>query len=432
MILTLLAGLLLTYEIYLTWQDNPLASQEQRVYYTRDLSSTQKGRNLRRLLEDREIQELPVRISTDCSVEQIHQSLIGANGILCINESQLWSDVTKHGVKINQLSELQAKTAIVGAVKGELEFRKSRVREQATRHFAEKLNLAGHDKVIHNSYTSTQLDSVGLKTQVDHIPSFHESMVALFVKESKNRPSDFAIPRLDSFYESHLPSEKPSQDSDEDGADFDGLFPSDMKPRKPIKRPFVPLVLDSNQPNDFNRDWGNPFNNKWKRSDIPGIPPMPDRPPNVPHVESGDNLMQGPPNGQKIRTIPPSVPGVAKIPLQFPYTIPMMPEQPPSPPTMPPNERNKKPGHHSSAVSLSEDLLQLRNYKFRENFDLIMRKLPTRFKYDGIRIKDRLKYIERAVNTTDIVLRDVAAVSLNPDILERAKVHIILCTDIVP
>ena len=414
MILTLLAGLLLTYEIYLTLLVNPLASQEQRVYYTRDLSSAQSVMNLKKLLEDREIQELSVQISTNCSVEQIHRSQVGGD-ILCINESQLWSDMSQHGVKISQLSDTQAKTAIISAVLEELESRKIRVREQVSRQFAEQIRVIGHNRAMHSTHTDSQQGSV-------KVPSFHESMVALFVEESKNRPSDFAIPRLDSYYESHLPREKPSQGKDDegDGDDFDGLFPSDMKPRKPVKRPFVPLVLDNNQPNDFNGDWGNPFNNKWKRSDIPGIPPMPGQPPNVPHIESGDNLLQRPPGDPKIQPVTPSgpsiQPGVPKISLKYPYTIPKMPDRPPSPPTV------HKPGHHSSALSRREDLLQLKGYKFRENFDLIMRKLPTRFKYDGIRIKDRLKYIERAVNATDVVLRDVATVSLNPDILERAKV----------
>jgi hypothetical protein len=421
MILTLLAGLLLTYEIHLTFLEIPLASQEQRVYYTRDFSSPQNKISLRKLLEEQEIQELSVQISTDCSVEQIHQSQIGSD-ILCINESQLWSDVSQRGIKINQLSDTQAKTAIVGAVLEELESRKTREREQLSRQFAERMNHIGHNRAMHSTHTVTQLDSLRIKSHdmannVEHIPSFHESMVASFVKESKNRPSDFAIPRLDFYYESHLPREKPSQGNDDgDGDDFIGLFPSDMKPRKPARRPFVPLVLDGNQANDFNGDWGNPFNNKWKRSDVPGIPPMPGRPPNVPHIESGDNLLHRPPDGQKIQTVSPSVP---KIPLKFPNTIPKMPDRPPSPPTMPPHHKS---GHHSSALSLNEDLLQLKGYKFRENFDLIMRKLPTRFKYDGIRIKDRLKYIERAVNGTDVVLRDMATVSLNPDILERAKV----------
>ena len=417
MILTLLAGLLLTYKIYLTLLVNPLASQEQRVYYTRDLSSAQSVMNLKKLLEDREIQELSVQISTNCSVEQIHQSQVGGD-ILCINESQLWSDMSQHGVKISQLSDMQAKTAIISAVLEELESRKIRVREQVSRQFAEQIRVIGHNRAMHSMHTDAQQGSV-------QVPSFHESVVASFMEESKNRPSDFAIPRLDSYYESHLPREKPSQGKDDegDGDDFDGLFPSDMKPRKPrkpVKRPFVPLVLDGNQPNDFNGDWGNPFNNKWKRSDIPDIPPMPGQPPNVPHIESGDNLLQRPPGDPKIQTVTPSgpsiQPGVPKIPLKYPYTIPKMPGRPPSPPTV------HKPGHHSSALSRSEDLLQLKGYRFRENFDLIVRKLPTRFKYDGIRIKDRLKYIERAVNATDVVLRDVATVSLNPDILERAKV----------
>ena len=425
-ILTLLAGLLLTYEVYLTLKVNPLASQEQKVYYTRDLSSVQNPRNLRKLLEDREIQELPVQISADCSTEQIHQSLMGSD-ILCINESQLWSDVTQRGVKINQLSDLQAKTAIVSAVLKEMESRKARVREQVSRQFVERMNLNGHNKAMHSTYTDAQFDSVRIKSRevvkVKGIPSFHESMVASFVKESKNRPSDIAIPRLDSYYESHLPCEKSSQE-DGDGEDFDGvLFPSDMKPRKPVKRPFMPLVMNSSQLNDFNGDWGNPFNNKWKHSVIPGIPPMPGQPPDVPHVESGDNLLQRPPDGPKIQAISPSVPsiqsGIPKFPLKYPYTIPKMPDRPPSLPITPPKY---KLARRSSAVSLSEDLLQLKGYKFRENFDLIMRKLPTRFKYDGIRIKERLKYIERAVNATDVVFRDVAAVSLNPDILERAKV----------
>ena len=425
-IVTLLAGLLLTYEVYLTMQENPLASQEQRVYYTRDLSSLPNSRNLRKLLEDRDIQELPVQISTDCSVEQIHQSLIGSDDILCINESQLWSDVTQHGVKINQLSDLQAKTAIVRAVLEVLESRKARVREQVSRQFAEQVNFIRHNKAMHSTHTDAQPDSVRIRShevvKVERIPSFHESMVASFVKESKNRPSDFAIPRLDSYYESHLPRKKPSQE-DDDGDDFDVFFPNDMKPRKPVKRPFVPLVVDSNQLNDFNGDWGNPFNNKWKRSGVPGIPPMPGRPPDVPHIESGDNLLQRLPDGPKIQAIPPGIPstqpGVPKIPLNYPSTIPKMPDRPPSPQTIPTKD---KPAHRSSAVSLSEDLFQLKGYKFRENFDLIIRKLPTRFKYDGIRIKDKLRYIERAVNATDVVLRDVAAVSLNPDILERAKV----------
>ena len=392
MILTLLTGLLLTYEVYLTLLVNPLTSQEQRVYYTRELSSAQNTINLRKLLEDCEIQELSVQISTNCSVEQIHQSKVDGD-ILCINESQLWSDVSQRGVKVNQLSDTQAKTAIVSAVLEELESRKIRVKN-------DQIKAVRHNRAIHSTHTDTQQDSI-------KVPSFHESMVALFVEESKKRPSDFAIPRLDSYYESHLPQEKPSQgkNDEEDGDDFDGLFPSDMKPRKPIKRPFVPLVLDGNQPNDFNGDWGNPFNNKWKRSDIPGIPPMPGRPPHVPHIESGDNLVQRPPS-----TSGPSIrPGV-------PLKYPKIPDKPSSPPP------THKPGRHSSVLSLSEDLLQLKGYKFRENFDLIMRKLPTRFKYDGIRIKDRLKYIERAVNATDVVLRDMATFSLNPDILERAKV----------
>ena len=405
LILTLLAGLLLTYEVYLTLLVNPLTSLEQRVYYTRELSSSQNTINLRKLLEDREIQELSMQISTNCSVEQVHKSQVGGD-ILCINESQLWSDVSQHGVKVNQLSDTQAKTAIVSAVLEELESRKIRVREQVNQQFAEQIKAIRHNRAIRSTHTDTQQDSV-------KVPSFHESMVALFVEESKKRPSDFAIPRLDSYYESHLPQEKPSQgkNDEEDGDDFDGLFPSDMKPRKPIKRPFVPLVLDGNQPNDFNGDWGNPFNNKWKRSDIPGIPPMPGRPPNVPHIGSRDNLVQRPPSGPKIQTISgPSIrPGV-------PLNYPKIPDRPSSPPP------THKPGRHSSVLSLSEDLLQLKGYKFRENFDLIMRKLPTRFKYDGIRIKDRLKYIERAVNATDVVLRDVATFSLNPDILERAKV----------
>lgn len=415
MILTLLTGILLTYEVYLTLIENPLASQEQRVYYTRDLGSAHSSRNLRKLLEDREIQELPVQISADCSMEQVHRSRIGSD-ILCINESQLWSDVTQRGVKINQLSDLQAKTAIVSAVLEELESRKARVREQISRQFADQLNFNGHNKVIHDSHAGNKLDSVGSSTQLAHnIPSFHESMVASFVKEFKNRPSDFAIPRLDSYYESHLPREKPSQDGS-DGEDFDGLFPSNMqRPRKPGKRPFMPLVLDNNQPNDFNGDLENPFNNKWKHSNIPGIPPMPDRPPNGPLTESRDNFIQRPPDGQSVPSILP------RIPLKYPYTIPKMPDRPPSPHPYP------KPAHRAGALSHSEDLLQLKGYRFRENFDLIMRKLPTRFKYDGIRIKDRLKYIERAFNGTDIVLRDVAAVSLNPHILERAKVCIHNC-----
>ena len=400
MILTLLAGLLLTYEVYLTLLVNPLTSQEQRVYYTRELSSAQNTINLRKLLEDREIQELSVQISTNCSVEQVHRSQVGGD-ILCINVSQLWSDVSQRGIKVNQLSDTQAKTAIVSAVLEELESRKIRVKN-------EQIKAIRHNRAIRSTRTDAQQDSI-------KVPSFHESMVASFMEESKRRPSDFAIPRLDSYYESHLPQKKPSQDKDDegDGDDFDGLFPSDMKPRKPIKRPFVPLVLDGNQPNDFNGDWGNPFNNKWKRSDIPGIPPMPGRPPNVPHIESGDNLVQRSPGGPKIQTVTTSGPSIRPgVPLKYPK----IPDRPSSPPP------THKPGRHSSVLSLSEDLLQLKGYKFRENFDLIMRKLPTRFKYDGIRIKDRLKYIERAVNATDVVLRDMATFSLNPDILERAKV----------
>ena len=428
LILTLLASVLLTYEIYLTWQDNPLASiHKQRIYYTRDLSSPRNSWNLRKLLEDHEIRELPIRVFSDCTVEQMHQSLIGSD-ILCINESQLWSDVTRNGVKINQLSDLQAKTAIVSAVLEELKSRESRVREQVKQHFAEQMNrhVVGQDMAVHNMHINSDVDSVRLKrreiVEIKQIPSFHEHMVASFMKEAKNRPSDFAIPKLDSYYESHLPREKPAQDSNED-EDFDGLFPSNMKPIKRVKRPFVPVVVDSNHLNDFNGDWGNPFNNKWKQPDIPGIPPMPDRPPGLPRVESGDNLMPRLPDGPTVRTTHSRVSriqsGVTSN-VDHDHNIPKMPERPPStPPTMPPKDHSAR---HSRAASLSEDLLRLKNYKFRENFDLVMRKLPTRFKYDGIRIKDRLKYIEKAVNATDVVLKDVVTISLNPDILERAKV----------
>ena len=403
LLLTLLAGLLVTYEFYLSWQYNPTASRQVqglRVYYTRDLSSLQKSHNLTKLLKHHEIEELPLQISTDCTFKQMYQSVLSNDaGILCINESQLWSDLTQRGVKINQLSDVQARSAIVSAVLEELNSRKLRYKEHVRRQFAEQVKQAKHNAALGNLPPNSHLDASRRNsrevTKVKHVPSFHESMVASFVKEAQNRPSDLAIPKLDSFYESHLPH------------DYDGLLPMDMKPKKPVKRPFVPLVVDGNQLNDFSRDWGNPFNNEWKRLSIPGIPPMPGRPPSVPSIKSGDS------GGPKSQAAPPSLSNIKQGPSLFSYSnIPKMPDRPPPVSTTPPN-------HHSS---LSKDLLGLKGYKFRENFDLIMRKLPTRFKYDGIRIRDRLKYIERAVNATDVVLRDVAAASLNPNILERAKV----------
>ena len=542
LVLTLLSALIVVYEISLTWQDYPLASiRIGHVYQLGSYSSNdhngrafpQHGRNLRKLLEDREIKELPIQISTDCSVDQLHQSLKG-NDIICINESRLWSDVTRRGVKINQFSDLQAKTAIVSAVLEEL---KSRQSKAAGRDLAQPLNRARRDKLVrqYSPNVNAQLgsrDTLNAQqhniTQTEHAPSFYEHMVASFVKESKHKPSDFAIPKLDAFYESHLPPQKPLQDNNGE----DGLFPSNVKRKK---RPFMPVVVNGNE---LQGDWGNPLVDEWKHSNIPGIPPMPDRPPSMPGFDSGadgvgmpPNIPGMPPDMPKVPPVPGVPPGMPKMPKEppdFPEMPGQMPNMPPDmpeihmPPKYPMHNANELQQHpnlpshsqvysdkssqshqsryqssyveqhpyqksqpyqnqyqrpsvqkgtssvssetkskamssslniynnlkrqvesavsgtnstklsahakaNSGVISLGEDLLQLRSFKFRENFDLITRKLPTRFKYDGIRIKDRLKYVEKAVNSTDPVLRDIVQYSLNPDILERAKVSVCVC-----
>ena len=408
LILSLLTCIVVVFEIRLTWQQQALTSDNKNFQRQQYLNPHRPGQTLRRLLEDREIKELPVQISTNCSLDQLHQTLLSSD-IICINETRLWEELTQHGVKINQLSLLQAKTAIVSAVLEELKSRQNLAKVLTRQQYVnERLRVLNHgdtgdlvDASKHN----------GIQAQ-DSL-SFYDHAVASFRKEAKSKPSDYAIPNLDSFYERGLPPEKQKF---EESDDFNGLFPIEDRPRKKkVKRPFSPLIMEDDPVDDLIIKWDNPRNNKWKKSHIPGIPPMPDRPPVLSEIYS--------PNADYHPDLPKFRSGNAILPSARPKSpgIPPMPH-------MPPNslQETAKSLHNrtkrSSLNGLSDDLLQLRSFKFQENFDLIMRKLPTRFKYDGIRIKDRLKYIERAVNATDPVLRDVVHLSLNPDILERAKV----------
>ena len=478
LILSLLTTLLVTYEILLTWKFHPIGftSVHGTVHvwdpYPMNTNYSRHGHSLRKLLEDSDIKDLPVQISPDCTLEQLSQSINGGD-IICVNETRLWSEVTQHGVKINQLTQVQAKTAIRSAVFKELKSRQVRAKEQIRLQFVNKrLSQTGLKANFHID-SKNKLDTHQHKVHLESTPSFYDHMVASFVKEAKNKPSDFAIPSLDSFYERHLPIENPSEEVD----DFDGLFPADMKPKKKVKRPFHSVVMDNN---NLLNHWDNPLNNQWKRSNIPGIPRMPDKLPDVPDNYLKDihaSVPQAPtkiPNIQRTyRNIPRVKSGIPEMPAfipKMPAYIPKMPELPPSiteipiiasdllnvikPPDHPTvfqdHQQSITPSgpmsslgtetHVESAMSgknktkrsksvsaLSDDLLQLSSFKFRKNFDLIMRKLPTRFKYDGIRIKDRLKFIERAVNATDSVLKDLVELSLNPDILERAKVHVCVC-----
>ena len=416
--------------------------------YSSDTNYSRRGHSLRKLLEDAEIKELPVQISANCTLEELHQS-VQFSGIICINESRLWSEVTERGVKINHLSELQAKTAIVSAALEELKARQMRAKEQIRQQvISQRRNQPGSNIFSRvssqNTLNAHQHDTILFESSES--PSFYEHVVASFLKEAKNKPSDFAIPHLDAFYERHLPVEKPSEDVD----DFDGLLPDDMKPKKKVKRPFFPVVVDEYHYDGRPGDWGNPLSNQWKHSNIPGIPRMPVRPPvnvlptaaKVPNVHvppqnqpkrwSGipemptyiPNMPETPQSVTQVPNMPPTLPNVIEPP-----NVPTVGEyhQPPSlltsePQVVNPVSGSNKTKRSKSVTSLSDDLLQLRSFKLQAKSDLVMRKLPTRFKYNGIRIKDRLKYIERAVNATDPVLKDVVELSLNPDILERAKV----------
>ena len=464
---SLFACLLVICELFLTGNNQPLTTALHRSFrvlepYRTNLESNflsnRRGQNLRKLLEDDVIRNLPVQISTNCTSDQLYRS-VSSRKIICINETRLWHEVSQNGVKINQLSDLQAKSAIIDAVIEEVRARNLSRRDNNIDDNENQLGLKSGSKVDSREKFSDNHDD---KLPHDLDSSFYELAVASFVKEAGNKPSDFAIPNLDSYYERHMPPEKGNFEED-DMDDFDGLFPDDVKRNKKVKQPFFPLIVEDHfRPQDeLHDEWDNPFNQQWRNSRIPGIPPMPDKPPSLanlklPHQVGGPqhNIQPIPPNVQEFPTRnsnkPPNYQKVNEIQRQQHEKV-----YPPlnrhsrqsegnyhkqnhnkqrevsskrvrtNRPAI--RDRNVTKNNTKHATPLNDDLLQLRSFKFRKNFDLILRKLPTRFKFDGVRIKDRLKYIEVAVNATDPVLKDIVEFSLNPDILERAKVCVCVC-----
>ena len=417
-LLSLLAFVIVISEVYLTWESYPIENEYSKnrnlkPFSIENIDNSRHELNLRKLLEDDDFKVLPVQISVDCK----NDWTFGISDIICINETRLWSEVAQHGVKLNHLSESQAKAAVVGAILEELQCRQTHAQEANKLDSSHKL-----------------LNQMGQHPRsVNYSTSLYEHLVASFIKEAKSKPSDFAIPKLDSFYERHLPVAIGAPDKD---YNFDGFLPSGIRRSKTVvRRPFPPVVVNDQHKDNLNGGLGirKLFDNKWQHPGIPDVPPMPDRPPSL-HELMQDSL---PPARHE------SPAGILREPFDLSNLTTLH-----SNTLVPSNEQHsviqKPPDAHSTSSIhnshtlaknktkqhlslLSDDLLQLRGFELHENSDLVLRKLPTRFKYDGVRIKDRLEYIERAVNATDPVLRDVVGESLNPDILERAKVGVCMC-----
>ena len=400
--LSLLAFVIVISEVYLTWESYPIdnkysTNRNLKPFSIENIDNSRHELNLRKLLEDDDFKVLPVQISVDCKDDRTFE----ISDIICINETRLWPEVAQHGVKLNHLSESQAKAAIVGAILEELQCRQTHGQE------------------------ANKLDSSST--------SLYEHLVASFIKEAKSKPSDFAIPKLDSFYEHHLPVAIGAPDRD---YNFDGFLPSGIRRSKTVvRRPFPPVVVNDQYKDNRNGGLGirKLFDNKWQHPGIPDVPPMPDRPPSL-HELMQDSL---PPARHE------SPAGILREPFDLTNlttlhsnTLVLSNEQH-SVIQKPPDAHSTSSIHNSHTLAknktkqhltlLSDDLLQLRGFELHENSDLVLRKLPTRFKYNGVRIKDRLEYIERAINATDPVLRDMVGESLNPDILERAKVGVCVC-----
>ena len=79
-------------------------------------------RTLKQLLQDPDIKQLPVKVELDCTQERLYSLNSNSNDdIVCINETQLWSDMLQRSVDVSALSDRQRKAALVRAVLAHLE-----------------------------------------------------------------------------------------------------------------------------------------------------------------------------------------------------------------------------------------------------------------------------------------------------------------------
>ncbi len=115
-------------------QDTNVHHQERinslNLNYARDHST--RKRTLRQLLQDNEITQLPVRVTTDCENSppqsprlkslQLVTTNKNVHDIICLNETRLYEEsFVQHGVPFDQLSVLDQKASIVRTVLNDLE-----------------------------------------------------------------------------------------------------------------------------------------------------------------------------------------------------------------------------------------------------------------------------------------------------------------------
>lgn len=120
--------LVASYEVLLTWQRYPVATIDTshissiNQYFVHNsyphVGKTLNRRTLKQLLEDPDLKLLPVRVDLECSQNaQYSQN----SDRICINETQLWLQLTQKGVNVDRMSDRQRKAALVRVILAKLE-----------------------------------------------------------------------------------------------------------------------------------------------------------------------------------------------------------------------------------------------------------------------------------------------------------------------